>query len=99
MAIRISGYLIQHGTSLPFRIRDKVLDGLVVAVGHDLLHAFHVFATCLHQALQVDLSLARNGAGPTQKVLPETLREALKPMSHLFERGWDIGNLLGFTSL
>jgi hypothetical protein len=98
MAIRISRHLIQDIASLPCGIGNEVLEGLVATVGHDLLHAFHIFATRLHQALQVDMSLEGNGAGPSKEIPSEAIDEIMEPKPHLLDWGWDIGRLLGFTS-
>ena len=43
--------------------------------------------------------LARPGTSPTPEAQAEAFREILKPLSHPFERGWNIGDLLGLTSL
>lgn len=76
-----------------------MLERLVVAIGNGFLHAFHVFAPGLHQALKILAGLARPGTSPTPEVQTEAFREILKPLSHPFERGWNIGDLLGLTSL
>ena len=72
-----------------------MLERLVVAIGHDFLHALHIFASCLHQALQILPGLGEPRTRPTPEVLFKALREILKPKAHPFERGWDIGDLLG----
>ena len=87
MAIRFDCHLIQHGTSIPLGIGKKVVERLIVAVWHDLLHALHVFATGLHQALQVLLSLGTDRARPAPEMRLEALGEILKPKPHPFEPG------------
>ena len=41
----------QHGPSIPVGLGEKVLEGLILAIRHDFLHALHVLAVGLHQAL------------------------------------------------
>ena len=99
MAIRFSRHLIQHGTCIPLGMGEKVLERLVIAIGNDFLHAFHVFAPGLHQALKIMTGLAGPRTSPAPEVHTEAFREVLKPLPHPFERGWNIGDLLGLTSL
>jgi hypothetical protein len=99
MAVRFSRHLIQHGTGIPVGIGEKVLERLVVAIGNGFLHPFHVFATRLHQTLKILAGLDGHRTSPAPEVHIEAFREVLKPLSHPFKRGWNIGGLLGLTSL
>jgi hypothetical protein len=56
MAVRFHGHLIQNRTSIPLGIGDKVMERLVLTIGHNFLHAL--------QALQVHLSLENNTTRP-----------------------------------
>jgi hypothetical protein len=73
-------------------MREKVLERLILAIRHHLLHTLHVLAARLEQALEVFFSLLANGAGATLKMGKVALGDP-------FERRWGIGGLLGLTSL
>jgi hypothetical protein len=73
MAVRFHRHLVQHGASLPFGLGDKVVERLVITARHDFLYALYVFATGLHQALEVLLDLGGNRTRPALKVRREAL--------------------------
>lgn len=99
MAVRLRRYLIQDATSVPFGMREEVLERLVIAIRDHFLHALHIPATGLYQSLEVLFGLLTDRAGPTLKVREKALNEIVKPKPHPFKWRWGIGRLLGLTSL
>jgi len=82
MAVRLYGHLVQHGTSIPVGVGEKVLERLVVAIGHDFLHALHVFCAVPASDPAGTAKPGGHRARPTPEVLLEALGEFLKSEAH-----------------
>jgi len=59
-----------------------MLHHLVVALGHHLGHALHVFAPRLHQATQILLRLCEHVARVQSEVIGEVVTEIQEALTH-----------------
>ena len=86
---RLAGHVIHDWQSLPGRIRDEVMQPVLVGSGHCLLHAFDVFGAGpgLHQAAQVDDGLRGRIAGEGAEESVKTGAEGHETICHVQKPG------------
>ncbi len=75
-----------------------MLQYLIVALRHDLDHALHVFAPCLHQAAQILLRLREYVARAQSKVIG-TVTKVQKALTHRRQWAFRITNPLNLGRL
>ena len=80
--IGLLGYLIEHCPVVPIRIREHVLEALLVGLHHRLFHALHVLALRLHQPFEVIACGLKDRAGFALKMLAVTSMKSQKAIGN-----------------
>jgi len=73
--VRLHRHLIQHRSVVPSRVREHVLQPLLISILDRLLHPLHVLAICLHQAFEILTGCRHHTARPAVEVSAEATVE------------------------
>jgi hypothetical protein len=84
--IGIYRHLVHHATIVPGRVGQKILQHLLIAVGHRFGHALHVSLLRLHQTEQILLRRRGHIMITRTEAWIERVREFLIPTANVIER-------------
>jgi hypothetical protein len=83
--IGIHRHLVHHATIVPARVRQKILQHLLITVGHRFGHALHVSLLRLHQTEQILLRRRGHIMITRAEAWIERMREFLIPTADVIE--------------
>jgi hypothetical protein len=78
-SVSLHRHLIEHRAMIPSRVRQHVLQPLLIAILDRLFHPFHVLALCLHQTFEILAGRDHHTARSALEVSMEAALECHEP--------------------